>query len=159
MNGHEDIGSVDHHGHHGEKDRIKDGLLPWFQDVYARDEEILIVQPAHVFSHAFYIHASGFVLPRCFLALDSMMIKKRKPLRRRGDKQGRKRGDKQDINGSFKALGSLNVYIVQLCKCVSVSAWNMCSVLEKRKSEREKTEMCDSHRQLKVYLPICSNAL
>lgn len=43
MDGHEDVGSVDHHGHHGEEDRIEDGLLPWFQDVDARDEEILVV--------------------------------------------------------------------------------------------------------------------
>lgn len=77
VDGHEDIGSVDHHGHHGEEHRIEDRLLPWFQDVDACDEEILVVQPAHVFSHVLHIHASEFVLPRCWLALESMMMKTR----------------------------------------------------------------------------------
>lgn len=64
VDGHKNIGGVHHHGHHGEQDCVEDGLLPGLQDIDARDQEVLVVQPAHVLPHVLHIHASVLVYPR-----------------------------------------------------------------------------------------------
>ena len=48
VDGHEDVGGVDHHGDGGEEDGVEDGLFPGLQDIDASDEQVLVVQPGQV---------------------------------------------------------------------------------------------------------------
>lgn len=57
VNRHKHIGGVNDHGHHSKEDRVEDGLFPRLQHIDACDEQVLIVQPAHILSHILHIHA------------------------------------------------------------------------------------------------------
>lgn len=56
MDGHEDVGGVDHHGDGGEEDGVEYGLLPGLQHVDAGDEQVLVVKPGQVVPEAFEAH-------------------------------------------------------------------------------------------------------
>ncbi len=57
VTGHKHIGGVNDHDHHSKEDRVEDGLFPGLQHIDASDEQVLIVQPAHILSHILHIHA------------------------------------------------------------------------------------------------------
>lgn len=59
VNRHKHIGGVNDHGHHSTEDRVEDGLFPRLQHIDACDQQVLVVQPAHILSHALHIHAEG----------------------------------------------------------------------------------------------------
>lgn len=60
VDGHKDVGGVDHHGDGGEEEGVEDGLLPGLQHVDAGDEQVLVVKPGQVLPEAFEAH----LLPR-----------------------------------------------------------------------------------------------
>lgn len=60
MNGHKDIGGVDHHGDDGEEDGVEDGLFPGLQDIDAGDEQVLVVQPGQVLPNVLEVHLASW---------------------------------------------------------------------------------------------------
>lgn len=60
VDGHKDVGGVDHHGDGGEEEGVEDGLLPGLQHIDAGDEQVLVVKPGQVLPEAFEAH----LLPR-----------------------------------------------------------------------------------------------
>lgn len=60
VDGHKDVGGVDHHGDGREEEGVEDGLLPGLQHIDARDEQVLVVKPGQVLPEAFEAH----LLPR-----------------------------------------------------------------------------------------------
>ena len=60
MDGHKDVGGVDHHGDGGEEEGVEYGLLPGLQHIDASDEQVLVVKPGQVLRQAFEVH----LLPR-----------------------------------------------------------------------------------------------
>lgn len=56
VNGHKDVGGVDHHGDGGEEDGVEYGLLPGLQHIDTGDEQVLVVKPGQVLPEALEVH-------------------------------------------------------------------------------------------------------
>lgn len=56
MNGHKDVGGVDHHGDGREEDGVEYGLLPGLQHIDTGDEQVLVVKPGQVLPEALEVH-------------------------------------------------------------------------------------------------------